>query len=180
MLGLGIRAGVARLVPRAALPRALAHALQYAERMSPPGSTQERKRHDAHAWGAIAVLGAGIVAEGLRLATNRPWPGFRAMWSHAASALLIAIFAATLFSLLRRHRSRPSASASWFLAIAAPIAMAAHASVTRVGGSTVGLLYYAGAAILVFTLKRTFDRGERHRLPDEPQGRRLPQGSAPR
>ena len=92
MLGLGIRAGVARLVPRAALPRALAHALQYAERMSPPGSTQERKRHDAHAWGAIAVLGAGIVAEGLRLATNRPWPGFRAMWSHAASALLIATF----------------------------------------------------------------------------------------
>lgn len=127
---------------------------------------KERTRHDAHAWGAMVVLGAGIIAEGTRVLGSRPWPGFRPIWSHAASAVLALLWSAAIVSLLLRHRERLFARVSWFLAILAPISMLAHASVTRLGGSTVGLLYYVGAALLVFTLKRTFDRGARHRLPD--------------
>lgn len=131
---------------------------------------RERTRHDAHAWGAMVVLGAGIVAEGTRVVGDRPWPGFNPMWSHAASVLLVLLWSASIASIVLRHRSRAFARAAWFLAIVSPISMVVHASVTRVGGSSVGLVYFVGAAALVFALKRTFDRGARHYLPDQPPG----------
>lgn len=103
---------------------------------------------------AVAILGAGIVAEAQRLAV--PWPGFNPDASRFVSVLLIALWASAAFVLIARGRMTFLANAAWAITTAAGSAMFVHGSVTRVGGSWIGLCYLPAALLLGFFLKRTF------------------------
>jgi hypothetical protein len=126
----------------------------------------ERSHHWGYVGGALAILGGGVVAEAVRLVA--PWPGFVAVASRVVSVLLIVLWASTALLLPRRNQRGALATSARLLAVAAPFAMLAHASVTRVGGSRLGLLYAVGAAALTVLLVQLFAK-ER-----EPSHRRAP------
>jgi hypothetical protein len=132
-------------------------------------------RHDRYAIAAVALLGIAVVIETFRLvAPGHTWPGFAPMLSRAASAGLIALWTATAVSLVFRRRHRVFASLAWTLAYTTPLFMVAHAAITRVGGSFLGLLYVPVAVAVGFALKGTLDRGERKVLPTKDPGGRPP------
>ncbi len=128
----------------------------------------ELKNHERYARGAMAILGAGVLAEGARLLA--PWPGFVPPASRVVSGFLIVIWALGAVALLLRKRQRFS-SLAWATAYAAPVSMLAHGAVTRVGGSPLGLLYIAAALVVAFLLKRTFDRTQQRRPHRHPGGK---------
>jgi hypothetical protein len=108
---------------------------------------------------AVAILGAGTLAEGARLI--EPWPGFTSTASRVISVFLMALWLATAVAVLGRNRAQlmakqAMAKQAWAFAIFAPLAMFIHAAVTRVGGSSIGLTYMAAAVVLAFLLKRSF------------------------
>jgi hypothetical protein len=124
------------------------------------------RNHPAYVAAALAILGAGVVAEAVRLVA--PWPGFLAAASRTVSVLLIVIWASTALLLPLRNRPGALGTGARLMAVAAPFAMLAHASVTRVGGTLLGLPYAAGAALLTVLLVNLFAK-ER-----EPSHRRAP------
>jgi hypothetical protein len=126
----------------------------------------ERTRHEHAAWIGALILGAGVVAEGLRVVLRRPWPGFEPRFVLVVSAVLALTWGCCLVAVLWRRRFRWSATAAWFAVFLGPILMLGHGAITRVGGSVLGLLYVPAALVLVIALKRVFDRGEIARLPD--------------
>lgn len=103
---------------------------------------------------AVAILAAGVLAEGTRLVD--PWPGFSPAASRVVSVFLMGLWAATAAVVIRRSRREREATRAWAFATSAPLAMFIHATVTRVGGSWIGLAYAAAAVGLAFVLKRTF------------------------
>lgn len=125
----------------------------------------ERTRRAGYVTATLALLGAGVVAEAARLVT--PWPGFAPVASHTVSVLLIVLWATTALLLPLRNRPGVTGSSARILAIAAPFAMLAHAGVTRVGGSMIGLAYAAGAIVLTLLLANLFasERQPSHRRP---------------
>jgi hypothetical protein len=114
----------------------------------------ERNHHAGYVGGALALLAGGVVAEAVRLVA--PWPGFLPAASRAVSVALIVLWASTAVLLPLRNRRGAFASTARLLAVAAPFAMLAHASVTRVGGSLLGLPYAAGAVLLTVLLRLLF------------------------
>jgi hypothetical protein len=130
-----------------------------------------QRRHIGYVTAALAVLGGGVVAEAVRLVT--PWPGFVAAASRTVSVLLIVLWATTAALLPLRQRSGMVGSMARILAIAAPFAMLAHASVTRVGGSRIGLVYAGGAVLLTLLLANLF-ASERQPAHRKPRGNVLP------
>jgi hypothetical protein len=133
----------------------------------------EYQSHERYARGALIILGAGVLAEGARLLT--PWPGFSVEASRSVSSLLIVFWTAGAVALLLRRRRGFLARVAWWYAFAAPASMLMHGTVTRVGGSQLGLLYLVAAAVLGFALKRTFDH-ERQRRPHRHPGGKPPEG----
>lgn len=125
----------------------------------------EGNRQAAYVIPTLALLGAGVVAEAVRLVS--PWPGFAQAASRTVSALLILLWASTAVMLPLRQRPGAAGSVARILAIAAPFAMLAHASVTRVGGSLIGLLYAGGATLMTVLLAKLFarERQPSHRAP---------------
>jgi len=135
-------------------------------------------RHARYAGAAVAVLAVGVFIEGFRaLVPGQTWPGYAPMLSRALSASLIALWAVTAVSAVLRRHHRIFASAAWTLAVLTPVLMVAHAAITRVGGSWLGLLYVPLAAALGFALKRTLDRGERLFMPTTNPGGRPPEAN---
>jgi hypothetical protein len=125
----------------------------------------ERNRRAGYVIATLAVLCAGVLAEAGRLVT--PWPGFAPLASRTVSILLIVLWATSALLLPLRNRPGKAGSSARILAIAAPFAMLAHAGVTRVGGSMIGLAYAGGAIVLTLLLGNLF-AGERvpaHRRP---------------
>ena len=122
-------------------------------------------RHLGYVTAALALLGGGVVAEAIRLVT--PWPGFVAAASRTVSVLLIVLWASSAAFLPLRNRPGAAGSVARILAIAAPFAMLAHDSVTRVGGSRIGLVYALGAVLLTVLLGNLFvsERQPAHRKP---------------
>ena len=125
----------------------------------------ERNRRAGYVAATMALLAAGVLAEAVRLVT--PWPGFAPIASRAVSVLLIVLWATTALLLPLRDRAGAAGSSARILAIAAPFAMLAHASVTRVGGSMIGLAYAGGAILLTLLLANLFasERQPSHRRP---------------
>jgi hypothetical protein len=103
---------------------------------------------------AVAILVAGVLAEGARLIA--PWPGFSPGASRVVSTFLIVLWATAAIAVVARGRRRSMASVAWAIALSAPLSMLVHAAVTRVGGSWLGLPYMAAAAVLGLLLKRSF------------------------
>lgn len=124
----------------------------------------EQARHEHAAWISGFVLTGGIVVEGTRLALVLPWPGFAPALSLFVSGALSVLWACSLVLLLLRKRFHATAIASFTTTFVAPFSMLAHAAATRVGGSSLGLLYVPAAFVLVVALKRVFDRGEKAAL----------------
>lgn len=118
-----------------------------------------RQSHTALVAGAIVLLGAGVVAEAIRLVA--PWKGFHPTASRVVSVALIAIWVLAAVLLPLRNRPGLASTLARLFAIAAPFAMLSHAAVTRVGGAFVGLTYLAGAILLTVLLGVLFAR-ERH------------------
>jgi hypothetical protein len=116
---------------------------------------QQLRRH-GYSWAAIAILVAGVAAEAVRLVA--PWPGFVPAASETVSVALMLMWASTAITLPLRNRSPRLATLSRLLAVAAAFAMLAHAAVTRVGGSYVGLGYFVGAGLLAFLFVKIFSR----------------------
>jgi hypothetical protein len=131
----------------------------------------EHNRRTGYLIATWVLLCAGVVAEAGRLVT--PWPGFSPLASRTVSSLLIVLWATTALLLPLRGRPGAAGSGARLLAIAAPFAMLAHASVTRVGGSMIGLLYAAGAIVLTLLLGNLFAR-ERQPAHRKPPGNVLP------
>jgi len=125
----------------------------------------ERNRRAGYVIATQALLAAGVLAEAGRLVT--PWPGFAPLASRTVSVLLIVLWASTALLLPLRNRPGRAGSIARLLAIAAPFAMLAHASVTRVGGSLIGLSYAGGAGLLTLLLVNLFasERQPAHRMP---------------
>ncbi len=135
-------------------------------------------RHDRYAFAAVSLLALGMLFEGFRLLVpGQTWPGFAPALSRTVSMSFILLWATTGIALLLRHQHRILASAAFTLSVLSPLFMVAHAAITRVGGSRLGLLYFPLAAALGFALKRTLDRGERLRLPTENPGGRPPEAA---
>jgi uncharacterized membrane protein YfcA len=102
-----------------------------------------------------------------------PWPGYSPAASRTLSAIWAVFWVIGVWAIQWRQRGRFWASLAWWYAFAAPLSMLAQGSLTRVGGSLLGLPYFAAAAALGFTLKRTFDRERQRRTEQHPDG--LPQ-----
>lgn len=130
-----------------------------------------RHRHLGYVTAALAVLAGGVVAEAVRLVM--PWPGFVPVASRVVSILLIALWLTTAALLPLRQRAGWAGSVARILAIAAPFAMLAHAGVTRVGGSRIGLVYAGGAVLLTLLLANLF-ASERQPAHRKPSGNVLP------
>jgi hypothetical protein len=125
----------------------------------------ERNRRTGYVIATQMLLGAGVLAEAVHLVS--PWPGFAPVASRTVSILLIVLWATSALFLPLRNRPGSGGSIARLLAVAAPFAMLAHASVTRVGGSMIGLSYAGGAALLTLLLANLFasERQPAHRLP---------------
>ena len=121
-------------------------------------------RSTKYAIAACIPLLAGAAVEGARLLFDAPWRGVAEWNSDAISVVLVALFVGAAGALLLRRRSARYADVAWMLALVAPIAMGVHACVTRVLGNPIGMLYFAGAVLAGFCIKRTLDRGELARL----------------
>ena len=117
---------------------------------------KEQQQGQTYSWGAVTILGAGVAAEAVRLVA--PWPGFVPAASQTVSVLLMLLWASTAVLLPLRNRRPQLATLARILAVAAAFAMVAHASVTRVGGSFVGLVYLAGAGLLTVLFVKIFSR----------------------
>lgn len=102
----------------------------------------------------MAILGAGVVAEVMRL--RMPWPGFNPQASRVVSMLLIALWVCAAIVVIARGRLRSLSNAAWAIAMSAALAMFVHGAVTRVGGSWIGLSYLLAAVVLGVLLKRSF------------------------
>jgi hypothetical protein len=131
------------------------------------------RTHDRYALLASGALALGVGLETFRLFPGHTWPGYDASLSRVVSALLIALFAITAVSAVLRRRHRVFASLVWVLSILSPLFMIAHAAVTRVGGTFVGLVYVPLAVTVAFALKRTLDRREWAELPTSDAGGRV-------
>lgn len=125
----------------------------------------ERNRRRGYLIVTQALLAAGVLAEAGRLVT--PWPGFAPLASRIVSVLLIVLWASAAVFLPMRQRQGTLGTLARLLAIAAPFAMLAHASVTRVGGNLIGLVYAGGAALMTVLLANLFarEREPAHRKP---------------
>ena len=134
-------------------------------------------RHDRYAILAAGLLGIGVLFELFRLLPGHTWPGYAPILSRSVSASLIAVFGVTAVSAIFRRRHRVFASLAWTLGVLTPVFMVAHAAITRVGGSGLGLLYVLLAAATGFAMKRTLDRGESTRLPTTRPGGRPPEAA---
>src|SRR5688572_5416824 len=132
----------------------------------------ERQSHERYARVAIAILMTGALAEGARLFLA-PWPGYSPEASRTLSAIWLVFWVIGALAIYVRRRGRCWANLAWWYAFAAPLSMLAQGSLTRVGGSLLGLPYFAAAAALGFTLKRTFDRERQRHAEQHPDG--LPQ-----
>jgi hypothetical protein len=132
-------------------------------------------RHDRYALGAAALLAMGVLVEFYRMFPGQTWPGYAPVLSRAVSASFMLAWTTTAVAVVFRRRHRLFASLAWTLAFLSPMFMVAHAAITRVGGSHLGLLYVPLAAALGFALKGTLDRGERFLLPTNNPGGRLPE-----
>lgn len=132
-------------------------------------------RHDSYASLAVVLLAIGVAAEAFRLLVpGGTWPGYSPLLSRAVSATFIGAWSVHAVALLARRRHRVFASSAWVLSVLSPFFMVAHAAITRIGGSYLGLAYVPLAAALGFALKRTFDRGARTELPTRNPGGRVP------
>jgi len=131
-------------------------------------------RNDASAASAAAVAGTAAISELLRVAMNRPWPGFTAPWSHGVSLLLALGLIATAGSLVLRRRSRGVAGAAFLLGLAAPWVLFVHGGVVAsIGGShadvgwhvrAAGAIFMAAGVCMGVLVKSTFSGGELLRL----------------
>ena len=140
-------------------------------------STNMASRHDRYALGAAALLAVGVLIEFYRLFPEQTWPGYAPVLSRAVSASFMLAWLTTAVAVVFRRRHRLFASLAWTLAVLSPMFMVAHAAITRVGGSYLGLFYVLLAAALGFALKRTLDRGERFLMPTNNPGGRLPEAN---
>jgi len=118
----------------------------------------EQHSSSLYQWGAVALLVLGIAAEVPRLFLDATWGRFGPILSHGESILVATIWAAAAVTLPLRDRNGALANAAWILSLAAPAAMVLHAVLTvALSGVHYGLAYVAGAALLSFLLKRTWD-----------------------
>jgi hypothetical protein len=132
------------------------------------------RHHDRYAVLAAGALAVGVGIETFRLFPGHHWPGYAEGVSRLASSSYIALWSATAVSAVFRRRHRVFATLAWVLSVLSPLFMVAHAAVTRVGGTLVGLVYVPLAAIVGFALKRTLDSGEWKTLPTKDPGGRVP------
>jgi hypothetical protein len=135
-------------------------------------ATTPRNRHFALA--VAAVLLAGAFVEISRILTDRPWGVLPSTASHAAGAVLAALWTVAAVSLLLRHHGRVLAQTAFVLGIASPVAMLAHGLITGAVFARIGLLYVPLAAALALLVKGAFGSGEllrlrrEHHLDDDP------------
>jgi hypothetical protein len=131
-------------------------------------------RNSASAASAAAIAGTAAISELIRVAMNRPWPGFTAPWSHSVSVLLALGLIATGASLVLRRNNRGFATMSWMLGLVAPWVVFVHGAVVSVIGGAhadvgwqvhaAGAIYMVAGVCLGVLVKSTFSHGELLRL----------------
>lgn len=96
------------------------------------------------------------IAEGWRVVSGNPWPGFEVQHVSAVSVGLFVLWTATGAMLLLRRRGPRLAMLAFELSFVGTAAMVPHAFVTRIGGSIAGLLFLPIAVGAALMLKRAW------------------------